>query len=64
MEYPCKDCIRRNIGCHSSCPDYKEFKIQLERKKAEDKVSNVYDDYIKVKRYNKPHHKRKEDKEK
>lgn len=23
---PCKDCDRRQVGCHSTCPDYISFR--------------------------------------
>ena len=23
---PCKDCIKRQLGCHSTCQDYKQFR--------------------------------------
>lgn len=37
----CYNCEKRKVGCHSSCEDYKQFKINLEannsaRKKAKD----------------------------
>lgn len=25
---PCKDCVKRNLGCHSKCLDYLRFKKQ------------------------------------
>lgn len=25
---PCRGCTRRSMKCHSSCKDYKEFRIQ------------------------------------
>lgn len=39
MRYsPCIDCDERNVYCHSSCPDYKEFeqkcKEDRERRRA------------------------------
>lgn len=33
---PCKDCKRRELGCHSSCTDYLGF--HLDRKNELDKV--------------------------
>ena len=32
MKPPCKDCPRREIGCHAKCPDYAEY--AAERAKA------------------------------
>ncbi len=31
---PCRGCDRRLIGCHGLCPDYKEWKKDLEQRKA------------------------------
>lgn len=28
----CKDCEERHLGCHSDCPDYAEFRAEVERK--------------------------------
>jgi hypothetical protein len=53
MENPCrKDCPRRSPVCHSSCPDYDEYREFLERKKAMIKKNNVYNDYITCRKYN------------
>ena len=30
---PCKDCAKRELGCHDKCPDYKQFKTELEEVK-------------------------------
>lgn len=37
---PCKDCDRRQLGCHSKCDNYRLFREQLDLKK-EDK-DNYY----------------------
>lgn len=29
----CKDCTKRYVGCHSKCKDYKQFKIENEKKR-------------------------------
>ena len=29
-EVPCKHCTRRQLGCHSSCDDYKAFREEIE----------------------------------
>ena len=26
MKAPCKDCIKRELGCHSKCADYQEYR--------------------------------------
>lgn len=31
---PCKGCARRQIGCHSQCPDYIEFQKDNNSRKA------------------------------
>ena len=35
MKPPCKDCPRREIGCHAKCPDYVEY--AAERAKARER---------------------------
>ena len=32
----CKDCTKRHAGCHSTCDDYKQYKIELKEK--QDKI--------------------------
>ena len=29
----CKNCEKREVGCHSNCPDYKRFRDELEAEK-------------------------------
>ncbi len=43
MIAPCKDCDRRNPGCHDKCEDYQEF----HRKKMElrQKIKDAKDKY-------------------
>ena len=31
---PCKDCIKREIGCHSKCDDYKAWSQEQQERKA------------------------------
>ena len=47
--FPCKDCTKREIGCHSHCEDYiqsrekhKEVKGNIEKNKAMDRVHKEY----------------------
>ena len=45
---PCKDCEKRYLGCHSGCPEYKQFKdsidIARENKRKEQIInSHEYD---------------------
>ena len=46
----CKDCKKRNPGCHSKCQDYISFKKELEEYhntiKEENKISAAYNSYI------------------
>lgn len=36
MQAPCKDCPKRYLGCHDSCPDYQAYhRANIERCKAE-----------------------------
>ena len=30
---PCKGCTQRKIGCHSLCSKYKEWRLELDKKK-------------------------------
>lgn len=46
---PCKGCADRKVGCHSTCRDYAEYKInheweldQIRRKKDKDSVLQEY----------------------
>lgn len=42
---PCKVCTKREIGCHSQCLDYYEYKKALEevkRKEREDSAFRTY----------------------
>ena len=31
MTAPCRDCERREPGCHGSCPDYKGWREEMDR---------------------------------
>lgn len=47
MISPCKDCQRREAGCHACCGDYKEFQKKNEavadaRQKENDRFNNPY----------------------
>lgn len=33
MKAPCKECDRRQIGCHGLCRDYMAWKDELEKRK-------------------------------
>lgn len=34
MNYPCKDCTERHIGCHSDCDRYNKEKSEIEKNKS------------------------------
>ena len=47
LKLPCsKVCPDRRVGCHSSCPKYKDFRDELDRinarRKAENDLENDY----------------------
>lgn len=31
LEAPCKGCKKRELGCHSTCPEYIQFRKELDR---------------------------------
>lgn len=31
LKPPCKDCKKRQIGCHSVCPEYNEYNKEREK---------------------------------
>lgn len=40
---PCKDCVKRFVGCHSSCNEYKEWKhFKIGRNCERAKYENMY----------------------
>lgn len=53
MVAPCKDCVEREIGCHSKCELYKEYVKyrEIEREEIKAKRRELYgaDDYEKAK---------------
>ena len=46
---PCKDCQRRQLGCHAECTDYKAYKDwmaeQKKRIRKEKDISNDFNAY-------------------
>ena len=38
---PCKDCEKRLIGCHTFCPDYKDWRKAYERQLKENHVESA-----------------------
>lgn len=43
MKAPCKDCVKREIGCHSNCNKYKKWKS---KQKSRDKEEVEYVGYL------------------
>lgn len=33
MKQPCRNCMKRRIGCHAGCEDYADYKAELERQR-------------------------------
>ncbi len=31
MKCPCRDCEKRKVGCHGTCPEYKEWAEENDR---------------------------------
>ena len=44
--FSCKGCPKRVLGCHSSCPDYKFIKAELEREKESRKHEKAFIAYM------------------
>ena len=40
-ECPCKDCGKRYRACHDTCPDYKEWKSEQEKKKERERHEKI-----------------------
>lgn len=45
-ETPCRYCEVREVGCHSTCESYLEWKYQLDQTNAEIRKRKHYDDEI------------------
>ena len=43
---PCKDCLNREIGCHSKCKKYIKFKNDLKKDKAKEKAEKKMESFI------------------
>jgi hypothetical protein len=42
MGAPCKNCARREVGCHSTCEDYKEYRVYVDKIKKEEHKQNQF----------------------
>jgi len=45
MSIPCKNCERREVGCHAWCEEYIEFKTGMEKYLEENYKKNDVDNY-------------------
>ena len=43
---PCKNCTKRNLGCHESCQDYNTYKKDMETINRKRRTELYYRDYI------------------
>ena len=43
---PCKDCPNREIGCHSKCKKYIQFKNDLKKDKVKEKAEKKMESFI------------------
>lgn len=39
----CKQCTKRNVGCHSICDDYKEYRMNLSEKNRKERLMKQLD---------------------
>ena len=45
MKVPCYGCTKRELGCHSWCPDYKEYHEGNLKHSAELRMENIIKDH-------------------
>lgn len=45
QEAPCKGCTKREVGCHSTCPDYISFKNENDKMNELKRNSDVLREY-------------------
>jgi hypothetical protein len=46
MKAPCKNCMQRNLGCHSKCDKYQAFRTELDSINAKRKAERDFNDFI------------------
>ena len=53
IQGPCQGCERREVGCHSSCEEYKEYREHVDNMNAIrlKKISDKYNKYHYAKQY-------------
>ena len=42
MDCPCRECARREIGCHGKCEEYGAWKAELAKKRHAEKLYDQY----------------------
>lgn len=45
MDSPCKDCNKRQVGCHSDCSDYEYYKVKIEQQKEARRLQDIKPQY-------------------
>ena len=57
---PCKGCDKRKANCHSTCAEYKQYKMDVAETKAEESGTILANSYVKnrVSSYNEYRRKR------
>ena len=45
MKVPCNGCTKRELGCHSWCPDYKEYHEENIKNSEKKMISRVVSDH-------------------
>lgn len=40
-DFPCKNCTRREVGCHGSCVEYKTAKANYEKEKENERAEEA-----------------------
>lgn len=37
----CKNCVKRSIGCHSRCQEYKEFRAEIDKLNSQKQIDQA-----------------------
>ena len=45
IDNKCYKCDKRQVGCHSTCIDYKRYKTELEKEKAKERLDIIIRQY-------------------
>lgn len=38
-DFPCRTCTKRQVGCHSTCPEYRAVKAAMDQKRAKAEIA-------------------------